>query len=86
MTADVSTLVRWGSTEPHDVLMQAVQQLREEMRAGAQSVGVVVGRVTVAADGTKFYDVFYSTMCPDEMLWLSKRIEQEALDDGDDDV
>lgn len=79
MTGVISDLVRWGSVDPEDILTQALAKVREERRAGAQSVGVVVGRVTVAADGRKFYDVFYSQICGDEMLWLAKRIEQEAI-------
>lgn len=79
MNDNVTPLVRWGGVLPRDILTQALARCDEEMRDGA-TVAVVVGRVTRAKDGTKFYDVFFSQINPDEMLWLAKQIEIDALD------
>lgn len=75
--------VRWleptGDTTPDSVLRDALTAARRDAATGAE-VGVVVGQVTVAADGTRFYEVTYSSIAGDSLLWLAKKIELAAVE------
>lgn len=71
-----------GGTTPDGILRDAMTAARRDAAAGAR-VGVVVGHVAIAPDGTRFYEVTYSEMDCDALLWLSKRIEREAVEDED---
>lgn len=83
MNDNVTPFVRWGGVTPRDILTQTLARCEEAQRDGAECA-VVVGRVTRAKDGTKFYDISYSVIEPDAMLWLAKQIEIEAVDTDND--